>query len=195
MAVRRTKSAPKGETKAKKSVAKEENPRKRNPMLDKELAAKVVALRDGGKDGKKTPWADITKELGIDQPKALTLYLHATVRPKDKIQSRDEDKLKADIVRLRDEEGLAWHVIGARAGITTSKVKNLYRDATGKAATASPRKTKEKPAPKSKSQAKRVAEQSKARKPAAKKSTNGAKAIERKRAAKKRTRRADPNPS
>jgi hypothetical protein len=112
------------------SKVKADGPKRSREQI-REARLKLGEKIAGMREDKKMQWADICEKLGIDQPSALTLYLHATVKPKDKIKYADDDDLAKQVVTLRDSEGTAWHVLGARSGTNTAKVKRLYNEAKG----------------------------------------------------------------
>jgi hypothetical protein len=96
---------------------------------DNHLRERVVAMREATPPVK---WDDIASQLEIDAPKALFLYTEAKVTPEQRIAPAS---LTPELVaRLRDDDGLAWHVIAARAGLkAVAPIKRLYGDASGDA--------------------------------------------------------------
>lgn len=92
---------------------------------DTELRPIIVEEREEGKK-----WKEIAEEHNIQETKALMLYTEATVKSSERIK---QDDLDGELVtELRDEEGLAWHVIAARAGYSTvGPIKKLYEDENG----------------------------------------------------------------
>lgn len=92
------------------------------------LGQDIKTMRDD--DGKK--FSEISEELGIASGKVLFLYACASVKPKDKIKWKTDDELASGIVSARDDDGLSWGLISARAGVPESRVRKVYTDTTGK---------------------------------------------------------------
>lgn len=107
------------------------NPERRAPTRTKtptaDLVKKVTKLRDDGQDFKA-----IGKKLKIPENYALFAYRYGQVKTSDRIKG---DLTGKQVVALR-ADGLAWHTIGARAGLgSPAPVKALYEAETGEKAT------------------------------------------------------------
>lgn len=87
----------------------------------------VLRLRD--EEGK--PWAEIAEELGLNQGRCMSLYMTASVKPKDRIKFDDDDDLAKQVVRLREKDLLSWGLISARSGVGEGKLKRLFEEASG----------------------------------------------------------------
>lgn len=122
----------KADTEETEGAGKREAQRER----DAELRPQIVEEREEGKK-----WKEIAEEHNIQETKALMLHTEATVKSSERIS---QDDLDGELVtELRDEEGLAWHVIAARAGYSTvGPIKKLYEEENGEG-TAKGRITKE----------------------------------------------------
>jgi hypothetical protein len=89
--------------------------------FDKELSDQIVALRN---DGSK--WDEISSATGVPTGKAMLIFDHATVKPKDRIK----DATGKDIARLRDQENLSWGMISAITRYPESSCRSLYEEQT-----------------------------------------------------------------
>lgn len=89
---------------------------------DPTVGEKIVQLRN---DGAK--WGEIAASLGLPGGKALLYYEIASVNPKQRIKNA----APADVVRLRDEQGLSWGRIVALTMIPESRLRSIYEEATG----------------------------------------------------------------
>lgn len=118
-------SSKKGKTSSKSEESEGAGKREAARERDAELRPIIVEEREEGKK-----WKEIAEEHGIQETKALMLFTEATVKSSDKIKP---DDLDGELVtELRDDEGLAWHVIAARAGYSTvGPIKKLYEDENG----------------------------------------------------------------
>ena len=92
--------------------------------IDKELADKVVKLRDD--EGKK--WSEINEILGTATGKCMLAYSWAKVPKGERIKAATA----ADVVRLRDDQSLSWGDISVRTGINENACRSMYTEATKK---------------------------------------------------------------
>ena len=121
-------------TKAKatkpKSAAKKAAPKKADGPTRAEkrqaLLENVMSLVDG--DG--LSFDEAAKKLGVNRSTVIDLHVIGSVKPKDRIKGSEEE-VAAEIVRQRDEENVAWHVISARAGITKTQARAIYEETSG----------------------------------------------------------------
>lgn len=103
----------------------------RESMEDRltDLGEKVRKLRD---KEPSVPWAEIATKLQAGAGKCMLAYLFVNVAPKDRIKGRNEDELKANIVKARDKENLSWGIISARSGQPESFCRRAYEELTHK---------------------------------------------------------------
>jgi hypothetical protein len=121
--------AKKGKAKKASDGEDEDGPSKRElaKERDDEYREQVVEMREEDPPRK---WKEIAEELSIQETKALMLYTEAKVKSSDRI--KPDDLTPELVTELRDEEGLAWHVIAARAGFSTvGPIKKAYEEANG----------------------------------------------------------------
>lgn len=76
-------------------------------------------------------WQEIQDEVGAKSAIPLRKILHAYLAEQDDDLAIDIDDGEA-IVEARDEEGLGWGQIAARANSTVAEVKAAYKEAGGK---------------------------------------------------------------
>jgi hypothetical protein len=88
------------------------------------VGKQLVALREAGKS-----WTEIKATTGVDPARGAFLVRWAQVKPRDRIKG----DLGPAAVKLRDETGLPWAEISARAGVSIAAVKKAYAAAGGKA--------------------------------------------------------------
>lgn len=91
-----------------------------------ELGETIVELREGG-----AKWEEIAGEVGTSTGRAMLIYFEATVKPKDKIKGANDEELGEKIAAARDEDKLSWGQIMARTGLSETKCRKLYEEATG----------------------------------------------------------------
>jgi hypothetical protein len=85
----------------------------------------LQGMRDDGMG-----WLEIMEEVGAKSAIPLRKILHAYQAEQDEDFQLDPDDPDA-IVAARDEDGLGWGQIAARAGITVAEAKSIYTEAGG----------------------------------------------------------------
>lgn len=94
----------------------------------------MAAVKKHGDD-----WEKVAATCKMSVGKAQRMYYLATLKPGDKIvvDGRPEKDVAADIVRLRDEEGLNILQIWARTNLSGDVIRALYRKGGGTGGRAS----------------------------------------------------------
>jgi hypothetical protein len=90
--------------------------------FDQDTSQQIVSMRN---DGSK--WDEISRAVSMPPGKAMLLFYHATVKPKDKIKSATGK----DVAALRDGQSLSWGEISARTGYPESSARSMYEEETG----------------------------------------------------------------
>ena len=108
----------------KKTVKKDDGPSRAEKR--EALLAQVMDLVDG--DG--LSFDEAAKQLKVNRSTVIDLHVIGSVKPKDRIKGSEEE-VAAEIVRQRDEENVAWHVIAARAGVTKTRARAIYEETSG----------------------------------------------------------------
>lgn len=116
-------AAEKGDSNKDQKISREERLEAR-----KKLGDKIVEMRNEDPPRK---WEEIAGELGTSTGRAMLLYMESTVRPKDRIRGANDEELGKKIAAARDEDRLSWGQIMARTGLSETKCRKLYEDATG----------------------------------------------------------------
>jgi len=125
---RAAKKAPakKTSTKSSSEDSGEKITREERLAARKELGETIVELRE---DGAK--WEEIAGEVGTSTGRAMLIYFEATVKPKDRIKGANDEELGEKIATARDDDRLSWGQIMARTGLSETKCRKLYEEATG----------------------------------------------------------------
>lgn len=84
-------------------------------------ADKIIKMRDSGK-----VWKDIAETVGATVGQVIFTYEKNTVKNSERIK----DITAKDVVRLR-KEGVSWGRISVRGGITETKARSMFEEATG----------------------------------------------------------------
>jgi len=136
-------------TTAKRTVAKRTNAKKTTAVKksgngnggaqkiaerysEQSAQARDLAAKYDGDAGK------VAKAAGWSVGKAQRMIALGTLKPSDRIVTagRDDKDIAKDIVRLRDDEGLAFMPdIWARTGLSPSRIQSLYKLGGGKGRT------------------------------------------------------------
>lgn len=125
---RAAKKAPakKTSTKSSSEDSGEKITREERLAARKELGETIVELREGG-----AKWEEIAGEVGTSTGRAMLIYFEATVKPKDRIKGANDEELGEKIAAARDDDKLSWGQIMARTGLSETKCRKLYEEATG----------------------------------------------------------------